>query len=358
MALLRGDILALYIKTASASVLTTGSENLETSAHFYNDAIWKLQLLMALLAVAMELGSGMAIFEARKIDLTALKQAALARKELQDLEVEMVGIIGRIVYLENEPAVREAEFYRNFYLGLLERLKRNALIQLGLIFALSTLLFPTSGLAQAERDGQPIDTSVAVVIALDLSQSVAATGYDGKTEYARNIEAACELISHLPPGSQLTVLAITDQSFSLPYVLLSRQLPRDKGPLQFHDRIATAKAQIAAELRRISQSSPPKFQQTDILGALVVAADILRDSKADRRLLVIFSDMRQTTKELDLERPNVIAIGKALQEVGSLRLIADLRDAEVYVLGVHGAGKSVAYWNDLREFWRGYFQKA
>src|SRR2546425_2177115 len=77
MALLRGDILALYLKS---SVEATG-DSADIGSAFYTNAIWKLQLLMALLAVAMELGSGMAMFEAGKLDVACYERAMRARKE-------------------------------------------------------------------------------------------------------------------------------------------------------------------------------------------------------------------------------------------------------------------------------------
>src|SRR5437899_2523975 len=82
MALLRGDILALYLKTTTASGMQSEVQDAVYAGDFYRDAVWKLQLLMALLAVAMELGSGMALFEVRSVDLTTHEQAQLAKKEL------------------------------------------------------------------------------------------------------------------------------------------------------------------------------------------------------------------------------------------------------------------------------------
>jgi hypothetical protein len=35
-----------------------------------------------------------------------------------------------------------------------------------------------------------------------------------------------------------------------------------------------------------------------------------------------------------------------------------LRDVDVYVLGVDGAGKSASYWQGLRQFWTTYFLSA
>src|SRR4029077_7992311 len=102
--------------------LTTAGTN------FYREEIWKLQLLMGLLAVAIELASGMAMFEAGNLNLTVYERSTQAKKELVKVEAEMGGIIGRVTHLENDPVINEAEFWRNFHLGLFERIKRSGLM--------------------------------------------------------------------------------------------------------------------------------------------------------------------------------------------------------------------------------------
>jgi hypothetical protein len=352
MALLRGDILALYLKSA----VETTSDVTDAGSAFYIDAIWKLQLLMALLAVAMELGSGMAMFEAGKLDLTSYERAMQARKDLAEIEAEMGAVIGRVTHLENDPAINEAEFWRNFHLGLLQRIKRNGLVHFIVFFAILCSLGSSSsaaGTTSATASSAAI-SDISVIIALDLTQSVAGKGYDGKTDYEKNVDAACLLVAQLPPGARFTVLAITDRSFAQPYVLLQRELPGDKGPLQFQDRIAIAKAHAASELRKLALSAPHSIPHTDIFGALILAADILKQSPR-RKVLVVFSDMRQST-DLDLEHAKAISV-QAVATAEKRGLIAQLQGVDVYALGVDGAGRSIPYWNSLREFWESYFRK-
>ncbi len=356
MALLRGEILGLYLRDSFADG-TSQLSIIGNAADFYREAIPKLQLLMALLAMSMELGSGMAMFEARRLDLTTIEVAAGARAELEKLEGEMTAIISRVTHLENDPMVNEAQFYRDFYLGVLDCVKRNGLTHLllitGLVFGLS---FAQPLRAQGT---EPASAAVAtnVLIAIDLTQSVSQKGYDGQSDYKKNIDGACQLISQLPGGSRVTVLAITDHSFSQPYVLLQRQVSRDKGPLQFQDRIQISKAQIVTELRRMSVSYQPKYPRTDIFGALLVSADILREWSG-RKILVVFSDMRQSTIELDIEHLQTVPLAQTLATVQKRRLLANLNGIEVSILGVDGAGKSIAYWNSLRDFWVGYFARS
>jgi hypothetical protein len=361
MALLRGDILALYLNTAAAGGAPGDMQNAAVAADFYAHAIPKLQFLMALLAVAMELGSGMAVFEAMKFDLTTHERAVQARRDLESVEEEMIAIIGRITHLENEPAINEAEFYRNFYLGLFERIKRNSLLLAVVVAGLlaGATMVPTARAQSADRNNPQVSTSgqgTRIVVALDLTASVATSGYDGKTEFEKNVLGACALIPRLSPGSHITVFGITDQSFSRPDVLLDREVPGDKGPLLFQDRTALAKARMADELKRVSLIKP-SYQHTDIFGILAIAADVLQGPTGSRKVLVIFSDMRNSTNDLDLERPATVSVREALRKAEQRHLVMHLTGVELYVLGVDGAGKSIAYWNSLKEFWAEYFRK-
>jgi hypothetical protein len=349
MAILRGDILALYVK----STVETMADSPESGTAFYGQAIWKIQLLMGLLTVAVELGSGVAMFEANKLDLAGYERATRARRALAEVEAQMGDIIGRVTHLENDAAMNEDEFWRNFYLGMLERIKSNAVLPLFLLALLSG--WGSTAWGEANHHASPTAIQDNIVIALDLTQSVSSRGYDGKTDFEKNVDAACKLITQLPPGAKFTVLAITDRSFAQPYILLQKTLPEDKGPLQFQDRIALAKTRAASELQRLASSSEHSIPHTDVFGALILAADILGRS-AGRKTLVVFSDMRQSTSELDLERSNTGPNGSALSVVEKLGLIAKLQNVDVYVVGVDGAGKSIPYWNGLRTFWESYFQ--
>ena len=74
--------------------------------------------------------------------------------------------------------------------------------------------------------------------------------------------------------------------------------------------------------------------------------------------MILFSDMRHITPELDLERPARITVPEALVRIERHKLLADLNGIDVYALGVHDVGKPVAYWNSLRDFWLEYFRRA
>jgi len=362
MALLRGNILALYLDVASTGSAIGDPQNAGRVSTFYTHAIPLLQLFMALLAIGMELGSGMAVFEARKFDLTSHERVAQARHELKEVEDEMAAMLRHLTHLENGPAMNEASFYRNFYLGLFQRAKQNSLLMIVLFFALFVGLATVSN-AHAQMLQQnilPTHTSshrLRVVIELDRTLSEAAKGYDGESEYEKDVKGICTAIAHAPAGSRITVLGITDQSFSRPDILFDAKIPINKGPLLFQNRIAIAKAHLVSQFKSVSKVNKPRFPRTDIFGALVLASDLLRETSGGRKVLIIFSDMRNSSSGIDLEQPPIVPAREELKHVEQQVLVAPLSGVNVYVLGVDAEGKSVAYWQSLRNFWVEYFRK-
>jgi hypothetical protein len=356
MALVRGDVLALYLKSATAVALTdsvsAASAGALDAVRFYETAAHELQLFFALLAVAMELATGLAVYEARKIGVPPATEAlALMQERLRLVETEMVALLYRIEFLKREADIFEHQFARDFYLGLIEGAARRTMKRAGpLAGALLLLYMATYRPALA----QPLDAEVGI----DLSLTSAAKSYDGSLEHVKNVDAASELIGELPAGARFRVIGITDQSFSRPLILLAGQMPSGHGPLEFIDQVAVARKKSAADMRAVGRATPAKYRETDVIGFLLVAADLLRESPQSRKALVIFSDMRHSAPPPNIEAPAVVPVASALQTVERQNQIADLRGVEVYVYGVHAAQKDIAYWQSLRTFWTQYFAKS
>jgi hypothetical protein len=155
----------------------------------------------------------------------------------------------------------------------------------------------------------------------------------------------------------VTVLGITENSFSQPYVLLSAKTANDKG--YFGERLTAARRQIVHVWRERSANLQPIAPGTDILGSLVVAGQQLQQAPSTRRkVLVLFSDMREFTRHLNFETNSDIPLDEALAKVNEGRFLPDLKGVDAYVLGADAAGQEVAQWDRVREFWTAYFQKA
>ena len=101
------------------------------------------------------------------------------------------------------------------------------------------------------------------------------------------------------------------------------------------------------------------FSHSDILGALLLADQLFHERTSGwKDVLVILSDMRQDTTDLNLETPTKLDARAALGKTEKKDLIARLRNVEVYVLGADNAGRPIVYWKRLREYWLEYFTKA
>ena len=360
MAILRGEIVSLYLQNALAS--TGGGAafqgSIDTAADFYGPAAVKLRWIFALLTVAIELTAGILLHEARRRTLLSSDEGGRARKELERITTQMADLEERRVTLINEPGLMEAVIRRDFPLhadrGFMNGKKANGLARLSAACIFLGLI--AQGCTPA-ISSNPAATLPFVLVGLDQTASVANTGYDDESDYAKNVKALQPLIAQLPPGARLKVVSISDQSFSKPHVLFSTKLPENTGDLKFFNRVEAEKKRAAAEVRALSDSLRLRFQKTDVFGFLLYASAVLKEVPYRRKVLVIFSDMRDS-RAVDLESPRQLRVAEALQSTNQQKLIADLTGVEVFVYGVHAQGKDAVYWDSLKAFWTAYFKES
>jgi len=189
------------------------------------------------------------------------------------------------------------------------------------------------------------------IILLDTSRSGDVNDYTAKeTEFMKNVNAIEYFIKNdLSPGDELKVVAITECSFSRPYILLDDRISAKKGA--FGEVLSREKLRILKQWEKLDLKATAKA--TDILGAVTLVA-ILFSQKAGKKHLIILSDMRQCTGELNLETPKQIDFPNTLAKIETL--IPKLEGVKVTCLGVHSAGKNPIYWLSLKQFWEGYFK--
>jgi hypothetical protein len=65
--------------------------------------------------------------------------------------------------------------------------------------------------------------------------------------------------------------------------------------------------------------------------------------------------MREDTPEFDLESPQAVPPFKVVAQKGVA--LPDLKASQAYLMGVDGAGQSMAYWKSLKAFWAEYFTR-
>jgi len=190
-------------------------------------------------------------------------------------------------------------------------------------------------------------------ILLDLSKSVGVSDYKGKdTEFSKNIHAIEDFIRHrLAPGDGIMVVGITEQSFANPYTLMNARLSKKKGA--FGEVLARERVRLLNQWKK--QDLKPCARATDIFGAIALSSISFSPHATNKRLM-IYSDMRNCTREVNIEKPERIDGEKVLAQVKKHGLIPQLDKVEVLCLGVHSSGKSLAYWQDLRKFWHQFFR--
>ena len=267
LASVRGDIFLhqLQILTASGD---TGATN-DSALAFYSATGPKMHLFLMLLSLSLELAAGLALHEARLALKTRRLQPSPESRRLEIVEREIGQTEAQLTFLQNEPEMFEHEYRRNLYIGLLDGATRHARSHGNWPTTLAVIMFLGFGLT---LHAQAID----MWMGLDLSATSKATGYDRMTAHLQNVEAAARIIATLPPGSRITVVGISDESFAQPLVLLTGQLPNSPGKLREYDQIAAARNRLSASVRRIGVSLEPRFQSTDILGFLVLASMAFR----------------------------------------------------------------------------------
>ena len=348
LAVIRGDLLTEQIANATPVVVMNGdAPPPQAASTFFDRTLGLLRIIMAFLALAIELGAGIALYEARRWSASGEDGVSL-RRSLVALREEMIEHGHALWLLENEGAIFENQFWRDFYRSLLNGAKRGAIQKLSLI-VLCLGLFTQGRAFAAERLG--------MVILLDLSQSVAAKDHDNKAEFQKNLDGVARVLASLPAGSRVSIFGITNDSFGKPYPLLIAKLPDDEG--YFKERLVRGRAEMIRAWQRRTANLRPQFAQTDLLGAMFIASQSFEQvPPAARKLLIVFSDMRQSTVGLDFERIAVNStdtlLNKATHGIGQ----PDLRDVEVYALGADAAGTTYDRWRGIRNFWTEYFRKA
>lgn len=350
LASIRGKLLGEEIRQNSSAAVVNGEEsenNGNAPNRFYEDTVPLLQLVMALLALSMEVGAGIAVFEAERMSETVDGEYAALKQDLREVQGRLSFLVQDIVSLQNEAALFAAQFWRDFYWALLKGIVKDGLKRLAVPTVLLMLVCPVGWSAPHKLD---------LGVALDLSRSVDAKGADGKTIFEKDVAGITDLLGKIPPGTRVTVFGITENSFSNPYIILSASLGTDEG--YFGEKLANGRRQIVQAWKARSVGLAPTAQHTDILGALMLASTLFKvDSDADLHVLVIYSDMQQSTTTLKLDNrwQRASSVADRAERDG---LVANLQGVNVYICAIQSPLHTFVEWTHLKTFWEAYFRQA
>jgi hypothetical protein len=349
LAVIRGDLLAQQLVNSNPVIILDDAQPTAPppQTDFYRTSLVLLRLVMALLAVAMDLGAGLAVHEAWRMGSDSTEDWEKVQGRLTELLERKVTLASEVTALQNEPAIFVNRFWSNFYRTMLAHTVRSAMTKVLLVAVAFSVVMVRCAAAEPQLD---------LVIAVDLSQSVAIHAPGQPSEFQKNIEAVTKLLAQVPSSSRITIMGITDQTFTQPDILLSATVLEDPG--YFGERLIAARIELVRAWKARSQRIQPNFRHTDIMGALLLASELFAEQVATRhKVLVIFSDMRHSTPELNLETPSGVA--RFSQALTHRKMpIANLLGIELYVLGVDAADRSTIYWQQVRGSWVTYFRDA
>jgi hypothetical protein len=295
LSLIRGDVLAEQIHAVSPVVILAGEspQAPPPQTEFYDKTVCLLRLVMALLAFSMELGAGLALYEARRYSANAGEDYDRLLAELNSIRQHMVARLAELRSAQNAAPMFQNQFWRDFYHALSDGVSRTSLVKIFALALCLMLVFATQ--ARAE--------SLSLVITLDLSKSVAVGAPGQRQEFNKNVEATGEILAHIPASSHVMIIGITDQSFGEPVILLDARIPPDPG--YFDERLTAARRALLQAWLTRTKALAPSFRHTDILGALLLASQVFQAQPKGRRVLVIFSDMRENAGNLNLGESNL-----------------------------------------------------
>ena len=189
-------------------------------------------------------------------------------------------------------------------------------------------------------DARRYDQAIAVLI------DVSGTYADQKHEVVRVLKR--EVLPAMVPGDTLVVIRIDSESYGKDNLVAL---------LTLDHRPSEANAQKLALAQRLDAfaASPETSEYTDIPGAMMLAAEYLREIAAGSRVMLVFSDMREdlpdgTRRQLEdgeFEGVRVVAMNVK-------RLAGDNADPEVFRSRLSGWGErltvaSAAEWRTMMD---------
>jgi hypothetical protein len=346
---IRSDLLVRQVRDATPSVVidsdTTGAS--EHGESFYEDAKQPMRLLMILLALAIDLGAGIAIHRAVDLSEDSGREYQQVSDELAQVCTQLGRVVSELVFRTNAPAVFEKGFWRDFYRAMLTQSSRRAVSKvLGLFLCL--FLF-----SAGRTFGQQ---KLNLVIGVDLTASEKAEGRDGKSRFEKNVRSVAQLLGSVPAGSAVTVIGITENSFGQPFILLSATISNDSG--YFGERLASARRLLVSAWRKRSLQIEPSAKNTDLLGAMLMASELFRNNQRARRLLIVYSDMLNTTDGVNFEKAQNFDSQMMLAALSRQGFVPELQGVTVKVLGADASGLGINRWNRVKQFWKAYFTAA
>ncbi len=192
-----------------------------------------------------------------------------------------------------------------------------------------------------------------IIVFVDMSGSA---NLARRTIYRESFE---KIYQDLNQGDRIVVGTITGRSFIDFKPAVDVEIPKKSlwlNRIQFERNLTETKEKIQQEVDRLlsHENGTPR---TEILNSLNIADTIFHDEKRDK-ILVIFSDMIQDSREYDFSSTKITNayINKVIRYRQKKNLLPNLSGVKVYVAGASGSDSHK--YRSIEKFWERYFQRA
>jgi hypothetical protein len=348
-----GSIRGLFL----AAFSYTGDVGLATNA--LKSAAVILQYVLGVLSVVSETLCGYKLYCVRA---NLLSKTARAVRERDACNDKMIQIHAEMELVRAEPKIRRD--YRIIgarqYLastrtkqlpGQSEKKHEMHHLKKAFIGALIAILVIVALLFLAPKAfSQPKQRNV--IVFCDLTESVSTDSFQA------NIRGISEIIGRLSPNDRLLILGITD-GFGNPAILLDRTMTGENGYLDL--QVKAARERILSDWNKAAKGreGKTKYKKTDVLGGLSLLPYLAGlSAKNSSNILLVYSDLRHCTPDLNLESVARIPTAKLLPQLKRSGKIPTLKGYVVYLLGVDPNGKSADYFESLKDFWMKFFEES
>ena len=262
-------------------------------------------------------------------------------KKIKRLKAREAAIAKENAYLEKQTP---ENIRRNLMSGIArqENGGNKGLMVVSIVVLLGMLLFFVLWSEQAIGAERKPTTYLA---ALDLTGSTA-------RDRLENEKAIINMIDGLGAGDTFQLLLITEATWASPEFVMDDEMPSRVG--YFKEQIKRWKAKLIREFKAKIGKLPNSRPASSILDGMYLFGQLLSEQNAEKKVLVILSDLRSNSEELSVKE--IIANPKkALIKVRDEGLIPDLKGVEVHVMGVSGSCMPVKQWRKLAGFWKSFF---
>jgi hypothetical protein len=227
-------------------------------------------------------------------------------------------------------------------------------------FALNFLIFSFLFVSCSDKDSN-VEKKIVCVL-FDLSETT--NNYETRKNYLDNFKI---ILNTMQGGDAIYTSLITERSVSDITMSLNFEFnnvtPKTDTELflkiakkQTDSLFRTIRDSIMASVNMVLFNPPKKINSTEILSSLQIAERVFKTFPKEKKILVIFSDMIEDSKNINFEKENLsaIRIEQIINYEKKNNLLPDLEGAKVYIAGADA--KDSERFNKIKKFWLEYFK--